>query len=82
MIKHLRIFLVLVLVAAAAGFGYYGDTGFCAGWEEGYKAGYCYEEYFCMAPVAPICPIPRIGEDTYQGGYNRGFIRGMKDKYK
>lgn len=30
-----------------------------------------------MEPIPLLCPLPRLGEDNYQGGYNRGFIAGM-----
>ena len=48
------------------------------GYDEGYKAGACYQCYNCLAPISPIPPIPRIGEDTWQGGYNRGFMDGLR----
>lgn len=55
-------------------------SGFCEGWRAGYKAGYCYGEYYCIAPIAPLCPIPDIGERSYMDGYERGFLVGMSDK--
>lgn len=53
------------------------DGGFCEGWEAGYVAGYCYQKYSCLEPLVPLCPLPRLGEDNYQGGYNRGFLVGL-----
>jgi hypothetical protein len=65
---------VMLFVASASAFG----GAFCDGWEDGYAAGYCYRQnYGCIKPIVPICPIPRIGEDNYQGGYNRGFLAGL-----
>lgn len=32
-----------------------------------------------IAPICPIPPIPGIGEDTFFGGYNQGFIDGMAE---
>ena len=55
-------------------------TLFCDGWRSGYVAGYCYRQYGCIEPIVPICPLPRIGEDNYEGGYNRGFLQGLNDK--
>ena len=52
-------------------------NGFCEGFEEGYKAGYCYQKSFCIAPITPICPLPRINEVSFQDGYNRGFLTGL-----
>lgn len=55
-------------------------SAFSDGFRDGYKAGYCYGEVFCIAPLPPIPPFPRIGENTYQDGYNRGFLAGLNDK--
>lgn len=54
---------------------------FCDGWEDGYKEGYCYGKGFgCLEPLAPLCPLPRLGEDGYKDGYNRGFLKGQADQ--
>lgn len=58
----------------------YSQTQFCNGWKEGYKQGYCYGNYGCVTPVTPPCPIPNIGNDNYQGGYNQGFVSGKSAK--
>ena len=31
-----------------------------------------------ICPIAPICPIPDIGKNSYKGGYNTGFRAGMR----
>ena len=51
---------------------------FCEGWDDGYGEGYCDEMGPCVKPVSPVCPVPRVGEDSYRGGYNRGFKAGYK----
>jgi len=73
--KKIVLTIVFILLAVSAlAFG----SAFCDGWENGYKSGYCYGKgYGCVQPIAPVCPVPRPGEDNYQGGYNRGFIAGM-----
>ena len=53
------------------------NDAFCQGYKNGYFAGYCYKQQFCMKPMAPMCPFPGFGEDTYSEGYNRGFLDGM-----
>lgn len=58
------------------------QSSFCAGWKEGYKEGYCYEDYGCVSPVPPICPVPNVDENNFKGGYNRGFIAGSNAKAK
>jgi hypothetical protein len=70
------IFILLTVVA----FGQFND--YDRGFQNGYKEGYCYNDFGCIAPIPPITPIPQIGEsnDSYQDGYNRGFKRGLEDK--
>ncbi len=51
-------------------------SDYCDGFQSGYKAGYCYRQFGCIPPIPPICPIPRIGENSFQDGYNRGFTAG------
>jgi hypothetical protein len=55
-------------------------NSFCDGFKNGYKQGYCYGESYCVSPIPPVCPIPYVGENSYNDGYNRGFIDGMNDK--
>lgn len=56
------------------------QPSFQDGWEQGYKDGWCYGRgYGCIDPIVPICPIARIGEDNYKGGYNRAFLQGLND---
>lgn len=64
----------LVALAWAAGKDY--SDGYC----EGYKAGWCYGKGACIEPICPITPIPRVGEDSWQDGYNRGFVKGLTDR--
>lgn len=64
-------FLTLMVADAQA------QSRFCAGFSDGYKAGACYREFACIAPIPPICPIPNFDEDSYEGGYQRGFIYGL-----
>ena len=71
--------LTLFLLTFVA-FGQYND--YDRGFQNGYKEGYCYNDFGCISPIPPITPIPLIGEsnDNYQDGYNRGFKRGLEDK--
>ena len=50
---------------------------------EGFKDGYCegwkdVKGQYAICPITPIPPIPPIGKDTYRGGYNLGFKKGMR----
>ena len=54
-------------------------TEYCEGWDDGYEAGYCYNRGIgCIAPIPPICPVPKVGETEYKHGYNRGFVKGRR----
>ena len=66
--------LILILITVASTYGY---SSFCAGYQDGYRAGYCYNKFGCIEPIPPICPIPNIGESSYSDGYNRGFLVGL-----
>ncbi len=68
--------LLLVLVLAGAALA----SAFSDGWCEGYKEGWCYGKTYCIKPICPIAPIPNIGENSWQDGYNRGFLKGLADR--
>jgi len=52
---------------------------YCNGWEDGYCEGWQYVKgEWAICPVTPICPIPRIDEEGYRDGYNRGFVKGRR----
>lgn len=72
-LKFLAVFLAFLPSLALA-------NSFCDGYEEGFKAGKCDGNQFCIPPIPPICPIPGIGESTFQDGYNRGFKKGLFTK--
>ena len=75
-----KILLVLIMFYTVVVFGQYND--YDRGFQSGYKEGYCYNDFGCIAPIPPITPIPLIGEssDNYRDGYNRGFKMGLEDK--
>lgn len=57
--------------------------GFCEGWDDGYKDGWCYNEppNMCLDPIVPLCPLRTLNDaDTYKRGYQRGFIQGKHDR--
>lgn len=57
------------------------QNNFSKGFSDGYKKGYCQDKGIgCIEPIAPIAPIPNVGEDlnNYQDGYNRGFKTGLQ----
>lgn len=78
----MRLALVFVLALfALPALGYGND--FCDGYADGYEEGWCHEQGVgCIAPITPICPIPKIGEEGFRGGYNRGFIEGVRARSK
>jgi tetratricopeptide (TPR) repeat protein len=76
--KKPLVFLISFLLSLST----FGQSDYSRGFQNGYKVGYCYNDYGCIPPIPPITPIPQIGEsqDNYQDGYNRGFKRGLEDK--
>ena len=75
--------LLLLLTASMA---FSTNRDYCDGWDDGYKAGYCYDveqeqpNPFCLEPIPPLCPLPGLNESTYEHGYNRGFLHGIEDQ--
>ncbi len=60
-----------------------GTSDFCKGWEDGYCEGWKdVKGQYAICPITPICPIPEIGQDSYRGGYNRGFKAGSRAAHK
>ena len=49
--------------------------GYNNGWTEGYKDA---SEKKALFPSPPSAPIPPIGKNSYQGGWNMGFKAGLK----
>jgi len=74
-----NLLLIIALFVSAFTFS---QNDYSKGFQNGYKQGYCYNDYGCISPTPPISPIPLIGEnnDSYQDGYNRGFKAGLEDK--
>lgn len=75
--KMIFAFVLGVALLGASSAPASADTPFCDGWAAGYVAGYCYQQYSCLEPLVPLCPLPRLGEDGYKDGYNRGFLAGL-----
>lgn len=75
---------LLIIVFLFLGINSYSQTQYSKGYEQGYKEGFCYNEFGCIPPIAPIAPISKIGENTnsYKDGYQRGFVDGMSANTK
>jgi len=72
----------LILISALFISSFAQASDWCIGFDEGFDAGYCYQRgAFCLPPLPPICPLPTIYEDdTFEGGYNRGFVVGLRSR--
>jgi len=71
--------LIILLAIISLSFTISNDSNYCKGWEDGYCEGWKdVKGQFAICPVTPVCPIPAVGQDTYKGGYNRGFKAGMR----
>ena len=78
----IRLLAISVLALLLSFFVNAGEQSgsYCDGFDMGYAAGYCYQEPNCIAPIPPICTVPTVNEEnTYEGGYARGFSEGLND---
>lgn len=75
MIRILAVAALLVSGAALA------SDAFCRGFQVGYGRGYCAAQgvafNMCLKPLPPLCPLPGLGQSTFQDGYDAGFSAGM-----
>ena len=58
----------------------YSQIDYNNGYSKGFAEGYCFEDYGCISPIAPVAPVSSPGFDSYQDGYNRGFSDGRSAK--
>jgi hypothetical protein len=66
------LFFGLAAIGMAASISAHADSGdFCRGFEAGWKAAY--ENHNKLVALTPLCPLPPLNGDTYQGGYERGL---------
>ncbi len=70
----MKLLIICMAFLFAAGICMADDYG--KGYQEGYREGYQCQESGGIKPIAPIPPIPHIGERGYGDGYNRGVIEG------
>ncbi|MEE8564935.1 MAG: hypothetical protein V3S79_00970 [Candidatus Thermoplasmatota archaeon] len=81
--KNKKIVLLTALaISLSFAFTLNFGTSFCEGWKDGHCEGWKdIKGQYSVCPIAPICPIPAIGQDTYRGGYNAGFKAGRRAAY-
>ena len=67
--------LIGAVVALALAGVAHAQTAFCQGWEDGWNAAY--ENAGKLPALVPLCPLPNLGGDTYQAGYQRGMLAAL-----
>lgn len=63
--------VALAAISSAA----WTQNGFCGGFNAGWAAAF--QNHNKIPPITPICPIPSIGGDSYQAGYERGLTAAL-----
>lgn len=71
---HRGIFAAIVAAASLVAASAHAE-GFCEGFQAGWKAAF--ENHGKIVGITPICPIPPIGHDSFQGGYEAGLMRAL-----
>lgn len=72
MFKGLLIAAVLALTPAAA---LADQNAYCAGFAAGWRAAF--ENHHKLVQITPICPIPPVGRDTFEGGFEAGMLAAL-----
>ena len=71
-----RVLFILIFIISTS----FISDDFCQGFEDGYCEGWKdVKGQYEVCPVAPVCPVPDVDNDTYRGGYNTGFKKGRQD---
>lgn len=78
---------ILLIALLFYSFKISAQNNFDEGFKDGFKNGYCYStksNIYCNPPLPAITPLPQINENrnSYQDGYNRGFIFGRNKRNK
>ncbi|MGA2445796.1 MAG: hypothetical protein ABSG50_10265 [Opitutaceae bacterium] len=56
---------------------------YVAGWNDGWAEGWKYVKgKYSYPPYPPYPAYPQAGRDTYQDGYNDGFMAGQREAKK
>ena len=70
--------ILFTLLFSVSFLGLFAQKTFCDGWKAGFDAGKLSQNK--TAYVVPICPIPKIGGDTYEVGYSKGYEKATGNK--
>ena len=68
--------LLGLALAGLAGTARADQRQFCAGFADGWRG--VFENRGMIPAIAPICPIPPIGRDTYAGGFEMGMTAALR----
>lgn len=73
--------IIFVLVSLVTGLSVQGQMSddYVEGYEDSHCEGYrSIEGEFSVCPYAPFPSYPDANEDTYKGGYRKGFREGRR----
>lgn len=77
--------LLITIITLSFTIKIHSQSYFDKGFKSGFKNGYCYSNQAsgtCYPPIPPIPPLPQLNEsrDSYNDGYNRGFLYGQAQR--
>lgn len=71
-----RALIAGAVIAAALSFATAASaSAFCAGFEAGWKAAF--RNAGKLEQLTPLCPLPKLGQDTFEGGYQTGMLMAL-----
>lgn len=78
--KKIIVWLIVIFVFLNKVNMTFSEGNYCDGFRKGFISGWCMNDINCITPIVPVCGIPRVNFNTYEGGFEDGFILGKKER--
>lgn len=72
--------MTIFMAASIVSYKAVNESEFCTGYKKVYAKGWCYQQVGCPPPAPPVCPVPPVNQNNYEGGYDLGFLQALEDR--